>query len=315
MLDGREFDATIDVCAYVPVRCDRLAEALGGRGGHHVFVSTMSVYDEPDEPGMTEDGDLLRLADPTTEEVTGETYGGLKVLCEQAAAQAYGDATDRDPPTYVIGPHDYTGRFTWWVRRIAEGGRGARAGSATTPRCRSSTPATRPSGPSTSPRQRKPGIYNSISPTPPFGFGHLLDATVRAVGPDDTELVWADGDWLKASGRDGMTLPLWTEGEAEYSMAADPTARDGRRADAAADHGDHRRHAGSGSRPSSRRWSRAGAPPRPENSNCSMTGSSSNGVAHPDRLPGFAAAMQRAGRRITKNVTAARPSLALDTAL
>jgi len=32
------------------------------------------------------------------------------------------------------------------------------------------------------------GYFNSVSPTPPFGFGDLLDATVRAVAPDDTPL-------------------------------------------------------------------------------------------------------------------------------
>ena len=44
------------------------------------------------------------------------------MLCEQAAAAAYGDALTVIRPTYVIGPHDHTGRFTWWVRRIARGG-------------------------------------------------------------------------------------------------------------------------------------------------------------------------------------------------
>src|SRR4051794_11294598 len=122
VLADREFDATVDVCAYVPSQVDRLAEALAGRGGHHVFVSTMSVFADTDEPGLDEDGTLATLQDPSTEEVTAETYGGLKVLCEKQAAKAYGDALTVIRPTYVIGPHDHTGRFTWWVRRIARGG-------------------------------------------------------------------------------------------------------------------------------------------------------------------------------------------------
>jgi 2'-hydroxyisoflavone reductase len=67
------------------------------------------------------------------------------------------------------------------------------------------------------------GAFNSISPTPPFGYGNLLDAAVRAVGPHDTELVWVDGDWLRQQGEDGQSLPLWTEGVAENTMAGDPT--------------------------------------------------------------------------------------------
>jgi len=119
VLAGREFDATIDVCAYVPRQVDRIAEALDGRGGHHVFISTMSVFADTDAPGLDEDSKLATLEDPSTEEVTAETYGGLKVLCEKHAASAYGDALTVIRPTYVIGPHDHTGRFTWWVRRIA----------------------------------------------------------------------------------------------------------------------------------------------------------------------------------------------------
>jgi 2'-hydroxyisoflavone reductase len=53
-LSGRTFDATIDVCAYVPSQVKRLAAALGRRGGHHVFVSTMSVFAEADGPGIDE---------------------------------------------------------------------------------------------------------------------------------------------------------------------------------------------------------------------------------------------------------------------
>lgn len=222
VLADREFDATIDVCAYVPRQVTALAEALGDRGGHHVFISTMSVYNEPDEPGMTEDASLIRLDDPTTEDVTGETYGGLKVLCEETAREAYGsDGLTIVRPTYVIGPHDHTGRFTWWVRRIAAGGQVLAPGPYDAPMqvidARDQAEWTIDLA-----ENAKSGTYNSVSPTPPFGFGDLLDAVVRAVGPADTELVWADGDWLKQQGETAMSLPLWTEGMPEWSMAADP---------------------------------------------------------------------------------------------
>jgi 2'-hydroxyisoflavone reductase len=222
-LTGRQFDATVDVCAYVPRQVTSLAEALDGRGGHHVYISTVSVYEDEQELGFAEDGPLIRLEDPTTEDVTAETYGGLKVLCEEAAVDAYGDddvALVR--PTYVIGPHDPTGRFTWWVRRIATGGRVLAPGPRSVPmqvidardqgewcvRLAESAAA---------------GPFNSVSPAPPFGYGDLLDASVRAVGPHGTELVWVDGGWLRDQGEDGQTLPLWTEGASENVMAADPT--------------------------------------------------------------------------------------------
>ncbi len=222
VLSGRSFDATVDVCAYVPRQVRQLAEALDGRGGHHVFISTMSVYADTVEPGLTEDGTLVSLDDPETEKVTGETYGGLKVLCEQQAASSYGDALTVVRPTYVIGPRDHTGRFTRWVRRIARGGDVLAAGPYDAPMqvidARDQAEWTVKLT-----EDGTAGTFNSISPTPPFGFGDLLDATVRAIGPSGTNLVWPDPTWLKEQGETYQTMPLWTEGEREWTLAADPT--------------------------------------------------------------------------------------------
>lgn len=224
VLRGREFDATIDVCAYVPRQVRSLANALDGRGGHHVFVSTMSVYADTDAPGLDESSPLIELDDPSTEDVTGETYGGLKVLCERAAASSYGDdSLTIVRPTYVIGPHDHTGRFTWWVRRIARGGEVLAPGPYDSPMqvidARDLAEWTLDLA-----EQRVSGAYSAVSPTPPFGFGDLLEATVRAVAESGTELVWIDPDWLAGRGETYQSLPLWTGGRSEWTLAADPTA-------------------------------------------------------------------------------------------
>ena len=222
-LRGRTFDATVDVCAYLPRQVRTLAEALGDRGGHFVFISTMSVYADTDRPGLTEDAPLVSTPDPSTETVTGETYGGLKVLCEQEAARAYSESgLTVIRPTYVIGPHDPTGRFTWWVRRIARGGEVLAPGPYDAPMqvidARDSAEWTLDLT-----EARRAGAFNSTSPAPPFGFGDLLDATVRAVGPSGTHLTWVDGDWLAKQGETHSSLPLWSEGTPEWTLAADPT--------------------------------------------------------------------------------------------
>ena len=49
-------------------------------------------------------------------------------------------------------------------------------------------------------------------------FGALLDETLAAVD-SDARLVPVDGDWLVEQGVDGLQLPLWTEGGAEWSLA------------------------------------------------------------------------------------------------
>jgi 2'-hydroxyisoflavone reductase len=221
VLERRDFDATIDVCAYVPRQVTRIAQALDGRGGHHVFISTISVYEERQAYGFDESGPLVGLDDPTTEDVTNETYGGLKVLCEQAAEAAYGaEHLAIVRPTYVVGPYDGTGRFTWWVRRIAAGGEVLAPGPVNAPM---QVIDARDQGDWTVrlAEAMVSGPFNSVAPAMPYGFGDMLDDVVRGVGPAGTALTWVDGPWLKAQGENGMSLPLWTEGGPDNTMAAD----------------------------------------------------------------------------------------------
>jgi 2'-hydroxyisoflavone reductase len=114
-----EWDATIDVCAYYPRQVRSLLEALNGRGGQYVFVSTISVYALSADPGFTEDAELLPAE--WSDDAGMEKYGELKVACEQLAAELAGDRLLVIRPGYVIGPYDYTERFTHWIRVVAKG--------------------------------------------------------------------------------------------------------------------------------------------------------------------------------------------------
>src|SRR3954454_13425865 len=119
-LDGRTWDATVDVCAYVPRQVRSLLELLGNGAGHYTFVSTISVYGEVGvESGFGEDAPLLEPA--WDDEPSIEKYGELKVGCENAAAELAPAGLLIIRPGYVIGPHDPTHRFTYWVERVAEG--------------------------------------------------------------------------------------------------------------------------------------------------------------------------------------------------
>jgi len=219
VLRDREFDATIDVCAYLPRQVESLYDSLGDRGGHHVYISTMSVYADTDQPGLDEDAPLVELDDPTVDTVTNETYGGLKVLCERAAIAAYGeDHVTIVRPTYVIGPYDYTFRFPWWVRRIAAGGEVLAPGPRPSPM---QVVDARDHGAWTVKlaETQTAGAFNGIGTGLPFGFADLLDATVEAVGPEGTSLTWVDGRWLAEQGVTGVQLPLWNEGQDEWTLA------------------------------------------------------------------------------------------------
>lgn len=116
-LDG-EWDAVIDTSAYFPRAVRMAAEQLAHRAKFLLFISTISVYE--DVPGITEDSPKLVLADPTTEEITGETYGGLKVLCEAEVQKAWGGRCAVIRPGIIVGPDDYTDRFTYWLAKFAE---------------------------------------------------------------------------------------------------------------------------------------------------------------------------------------------------
>lgn len=120
-LDSGEWDATIDVCGYVPRQVTALLDELGERGGHYTFVSTISVYDaERATDGMGEDGPLL---EPAYDDVpTVEKYGASKVACEQVARDRVGERLLVVRPGFVTGPYDPTHRFTYWVERVAAGG-------------------------------------------------------------------------------------------------------------------------------------------------------------------------------------------------
>ncbi len=122
LLQGRTWDAVIDTSGYVPRHVRRSAEALVGQTDRYVFISTVSVYAENNPRGMDETAPLATLTDETVEEITGETYGGLKVLCEQAVEQALPDRALIIRPGLIVGPHDPTDRFTYWPYRIAQGG-------------------------------------------------------------------------------------------------------------------------------------------------------------------------------------------------
>ncbi|MFJ2028568.1 NAD-dependent epimerase/dehydratase family protein [Streptosporangium sp. NPDC087985] len=222
ILRDRRWDATIDVSAYLPSQITSLAGSLST--GQYVFISSTAVYAVPEAPGFTEDSPLTELDGPVPETVTGATYGALKVLCERAAVDAFGPETLVVRPTYVIGPYDYTGRFTYWVNRIARGGEVLAPGDPSDP---IQVIDGRDMGAWIIAMIEKTGsgAFHAVSPTPPFSFGDLLEAIVAEVGPPGTTLTWVGKDFLLAEGENGRSLPLWSEGGAGMAInTADPAA-------------------------------------------------------------------------------------------
>jgi 2'-hydroxyisoflavone reductase len=202
------WDACIDTNAYVPRHVRAVAAKLAGRVGQYQVVSSVSVYADEGIEGCDESGALARLADPTVETVTGETYGGLKVLCEEAAREAFGERCLVSRPGLIVGPHDPSGRFTWWVRRFARGGAVLAPGDPATPvqfidardaAAWSLLQAERGTA----------GTFNLVGPTEALSIGGLLEAAQATLNPKAT-LRWIDEAWLLEQGvQPWSDLPVW----------------------------------------------------------------------------------------------------------
>ncbi len=218
-LAGRSFDATVDVTAYRPSDVARLAES-GLSAGHYVQVSSISAYADPAGPGATEATASLHpegAVDPDAP-ITGETYGPLKADAERAGHAAFGDVTIVRP-TYVIGAHDRTLRFPYWVERARRGG------------------AVAVPGPEQSSMQyvdardlanfvaglvarRVVDEFHVAGPTPATTYVDLIRRVAGQVGPAGTTVEVVDPERVRAAGLEGK-FPLWSLGGDETALAMD----------------------------------------------------------------------------------------------
>jgi 2'-hydroxyisoflavone reductase len=223
-LASGSWDATVDTCAYVPSQVHELAEVLGDRAGHYQLVSSVSAYASPAVRGYREDAALAELDDPTVQEVTDETYGGLKVLCERVAVERFGPRTVIVRPTYVVGPDDYTWRFPWWVARIARGGDVLAPGPADTP---SQVIDVRDMAAWMVGllERGESGAFHAVGPSSTFTWGEQLEAIAGSIAPEGTTLHWVDAPFLLEAALDDSALPLWPGAEPDVlMMTADPAA-------------------------------------------------------------------------------------------
>lgn len=121
-LEGRAWDACVDVSGYTPRQVRPSAEALSGRVGRYVFISTGSVYGDAKRRPVTEENPTMAPAAEGVTVIDGDTYGPLKVACENLVRDIYGEKAAILRPQIVAGPHDPSGRFTYWVKRATLGG-------------------------------------------------------------------------------------------------------------------------------------------------------------------------------------------------
>ena len=175
------WDAVVDSSGYVPRHVGQAMDALGERAGRYLFVSSHAVYQRAGVgPGSTEDTPR-RPPVRDTEELREDTYGPLKVACEDDVTARYGSRATIVRPGKVAGPHDPQDGLTYYVRRAARGGRVA-------------LPA--------DPRQPvqlidsrdlarlviqlladdRPGAFHAVGPAEPLTLGGLIGTCARVAG-------------------------------------------------------------------------------------------------------------------------------------
>ncbi len=207
-LEDRRWDAAIDTSGYVPRVVRKSAELLADKVEHYTFISSISVYADLSKPDIDESAPVGVLEDPTVEEVNGETYGPLKVLCEQAVEAAMPGRALTIRPGLIVGPHDPTDRFTYWVERVAEGGDVLAPGR---PERRVEFIDVRDLAEWTvkMAEQGRSGTFNATGPNYPLAMGRFVDECV-AVSGSGARLVWIDEPFLIERGvAPWSELPLW----------------------------------------------------------------------------------------------------------
>jgi 2'-hydroxyisoflavone reductase len=209
------WDAVVDTSGYVPRVVRQSAELLAPRVGRYLFVSSISVFTDASRPGMTEKDPVGVLEDPNTEEI-GKYYGPLKAACERVVSEVYGYRALNVRPGLIVGPHDPTDRFGYWVARFAQPALlGERAPEAVVP-----NPRTRPiqlidardlaafmlevldKG--------LEGTHNATSPAGQWTMGALVDALREVGGAAAPAPRWVEEEILIEKKVDPWTgLPLW----------------------------------------------------------------------------------------------------------
>ncbi len=192
-LEG-QWDAVIDTCGYVPRIVKLSAEALKEKVEKYVFVSSISVYANFAKIGINESDPVAKLEDESVEEITGETYGALKALCENVVQNVYGINSLIIRPGLIVGPHDPTDRFTYWVKRVAQGGEIL---APDRPEALTQLIDVRDLADFilTLIENDVSGVFNATGPDTPLSFGLLLD-TCKLVSGSDAKFKWANLDFI-----------------------------------------------------------------------------------------------------------------------
>ena len=221
-LTKRRWDVVIDTCGYLPRAVRAAAEVLRDSVELYVFISSQSAYANVSEPGVDESSPLATLTSeqleranrvdtlgkPVYAELYGESYGGLKALCERAAEEIMPGRALVIRPGLIVGPYDHTDRFNYWVMRVSCGGEVLAPG--------------RPARPVqfidardlaewiiSMTEERAVGVYNANCPPSRLTMEQVLEEC-KSVSGSDATLTWVSEDFLREENVAAWSqMPFW----------------------------------------------------------------------------------------------------------
>jgi 2'-hydroxyisoflavone reductase len=219
----RSWDVVVDTSGYVPRVVGDAAQALVGRAERYVFFSTISVYPDWPAKGVSEASPVYECSPDVGGSAADEAnwsaaqYGAYKAGCERAVIEVFGGRALVLRPGVILGPHENVGRLTWWLGRMARGGRVL--------------------GPGNPDRAIQPidmrdvarfaldlaeagraGPFNLAAPKGHATFGSMLADCAHATSVDG-EVVWVDDQFLVEHGvRQWTEIPLWRVHEGTWDV-------------------------------------------------------------------------------------------------
>ena len=211
------WDAVIDTSGYLPRCVGGSARLLEERASHYLFVSSLSAYADNSVAGQDETARVASLSDPASEDIEAN-YGALKAACEQQVLSAFEGRATIVRPGLIVGPHDPTDRFAYWVARFLHpemlGQRGVDAVVPAPPSRRVQLIDARDLAEwmLDLAAARIAGTFNACSPPGHWSFGILVDALkrLRRAGGPAVAPAWIPDATLLAHGVVPWTeLPLW----------------------------------------------------------------------------------------------------------
>lgn len=220
----REWDAVIDT-ANVHKWVEQATALLKDRVEHYTYISTMSVYASNAEVGVDESAERLRF----TEDQQGiadsvnippdirQWFGHVKAHGEYALEEAMPDRGLIIRPGLIVGPRDFSGRFTYWPVRARRGGDIVIPGPGDDP---IQYIDVRDLGEWTihAVENKLNGPYNAIGPGEPMTIKKLAQGCID-ITKSDGKLVPIPTDTLlnSYSVQPWMQMPVWVPPQGEYA--------------------------------------------------------------------------------------------------